>query len=164
MHRQQAHADHAPAGTMHTFHKHYMHLAIMAVLSFAAMYILMYAMVDRFTNVYNNLNQVYMAALMAAPMVVIELLMMRSMYPNGALNTVIIAAAVAVALLCWFGIRQQWAIGDNQFLRSMISHHAGAVLMCEQAPVARGEIKSLCQEIIKSQQDEIAQMKALLAK
>lgn len=148
----------------HAGNIHYLHLAIMAVLSFIAMYILMYAMVDRFENVHNNLNQVYMAGLMAAPMVIIELLVMRSMYPNAAFNAAILAASVVLALVCWFGIRQQWAIGDNQFLRSMIPHHAGAILMCEEAPLSRSEIKGLCEQIIRSQQDEIAQMKTLMTK
>ena len=53
--------------------QHYAHLATMTVLSFIAMFILMYAMVDRFANVYPNVNQAYMAGLMAAPMVMIEL-------------------------------------------------------------------------------------------
>jgi len=35
---------------------HYLHLLVMTVLSFLSMYILMYAMVDRFANVYGNLN------------------------------------------------------------------------------------------------------------
>lgn len=68
--------------------KHYAHLLIMAVLSFISMYILMYAMVDRLENVYPNFNQFYMAGLMAAPMVVIELIVMRSMYENKKLNTI----------------------------------------------------------------------------
>jgi hypothetical protein len=37
-------------------------------LLFVAMFILMYSMVDRFANVYPNVNQFYMAGLMAAPM------------------------------------------------------------------------------------------------
>lgn len=37
-----------------------------AALSFAAMYGLMYAMLDRLDNVYPNLNQLYMAGLMTA--------------------------------------------------------------------------------------------------
>jgi hypothetical protein len=49
----------------------------MAALSFIAMDILMYAMVDRPANVFPNLNQAYMADLMTAPMVIIELLVMR---------------------------------------------------------------------------------------
>ena len=48
----------------------------MAALSFVAMYVLMYAMVDRVANVHPNLNQLYMAALMTAPMIVLELVLM----------------------------------------------------------------------------------------
>ena len=46
---------------------HYGRLLVMTAISFIAMYVLMYAMVDRFANVFVNLNQVYMAGLMAAP-------------------------------------------------------------------------------------------------
>jgi hypothetical protein len=61
---------------------HYRHLIAMAALSFVAMYILMYAMVNTIADVYMNVNQVYMAGLMIAPMIVIELLVMRGMYHN----------------------------------------------------------------------------------
>jgi uncharacterized protein (DUF305 family) len=59
-------------------------------------------------------------------------------------------------------IRQQAAISDRQFLRSMIPHHAGAILMCEEAPIRDPEVKALCQGIIASQQSEIAWMRAKL--
>jgi len=52
----------------------------MALLSFLAMYGLMYAMVDSAANVYPNLNQLYMAGLMTVPMVLLELALMGSMY------------------------------------------------------------------------------------
>ena len=39
---------------------HYLRLLAMTVLSFLAMYVLMYAMVDEFADVYGNLNQAYM--------------------------------------------------------------------------------------------------------
>lgn len=45
----------------------------MVLLSFVAMYALMYAMVDWVGNVYTNLNHAYMAVLIAMPMLVIEL-------------------------------------------------------------------------------------------
>lgn len=61
---------------------HYVHFAIMLLLSFIAMFAFMYAMVDRFSNVYPNLNQFYMAGLMVAPMAIFELVLMRAMYPN----------------------------------------------------------------------------------
>jgi uncharacterized protein (DUF305 family) len=59
-------------------------------------------------------------------------------------------------------IRQQTLVSDRQFLRSMIPHHAGAILMCRQAPIADPEIQRLCTTIISSQQAEIDQMKAKL--
>ena len=134
----------------------------MTALSFVAMFILMYAMVDRFANVYANFNQVYMAGLMAAPMVLIEMALMRSMYPNARLNGVIILATLLVMILCWVFIRQQTAISDNQFVRSMIPHHAGAVLMCEENQLKDPDLVQLCQEIISSQKAEITLMTSKL--
>ena len=141
---------------------HYRYLLIMTVLSFISMYILMYAMVNTIGNVYNNFNQFYMAGLMTAPMVLIELFVMRSMYQNKRRNALIVAASVIVGLVFFLLIRQQTAISDKQFLRSMIPHHAGTILMCEHASIPDTEIKALCETIISSQQAEIDQMKAKL--
>jgi hypothetical protein len=141
---------------------HYRHLFIMAVLSFISMYIFMYAMVNTIDDVYNNLNQFYMAGLMTAPMVLIELFVMRSMYQDKRLNALIIAGSIFAALGFFLLIRYQTAIAEEQFLRSMIPHHAGAILMCEHASIQDAEIQGLCQNIISSQQAEIDQMKAKL--
>jgi uncharacterized protein (DUF305 family) len=141
---------------------HYRQLAIMAVLSFISMYVLMYAMVNSISNVYNNFNQFYMAGLMTAPMVLIELLVMKAMYHDRRLNALIVAGSIIVGLAFFLLIRQQTEISDKQFLRSMIPHHAGAILMCEQAPIHDTDIQKLCQTIIASQQAEIEQMKAKL--
>jgi hypothetical protein len=148
----------------HKDNKHYGHLAIMTFISFIAMYILMYAMVDRFENVYPNFNQFYMAGLMAMPMVLIELAVMRGMYKDKKLNIVFIVASILLGLGFFAGIRQQTAIGDEQFLKSMIPHHAGAILMCNEAPIQDAEIKHLCDGILSSQQSEIDQMKEILAR
>jgi uncharacterized protein (DUF305 family) len=144
--------------------KHYVDLAIMTGLMFVAMYILMYAMVDRFENVFSNVNQFYMAGLMTAPMVLIELAIMRGMYENRTANTAIVVVSLIAGVAFWMAIRQQFAVTDAQFLRSMIPHHASAILMCEKAPIQDGEIKSLCQEIIRSQRSEIELMKAMLSR
>jgi uncharacterized protein (DUF305 family) len=143
-------------------HHHYVHLAIMTVLSFLAMYALMYAMVDRLANVYPNLNQFYMAGLMTAPMVLIELAVMGSMYANRKANLAIAAASVVALAGFFLLIRQQTAISNVQFLKSMIPHHAGAILMCGKAPVTDPEIKRLCRTILDGQQKEINQMQATL--
>lgn len=158
------HSGHArEAGHGHGGHRApYLRLLAMAVLSFLAMYLLMYAMVDRWENVHPNLNQAYMAALMTAPMVVIELALMGGMYPDRRFNAVIVVAALLGLALSWFGIRWQSGIDDRQFLKSMIPHHAGALLMCERNRLQDPELQALCRQIVASQQAEIDLMKAKL--
>lgn len=141
---------------------HYLRLLLMVVLSFASMYVLMYAMVNAFANVYPNVNQFYMAGLMATPMALIELLLMGSMYHNKKLNLTIIALSLIALVGFWFLIREQTAVSDRQFLKSMIPHHAGAILMCQEAAITDAEIKQLCSEIVSGQEQEIRQMKEKL--
>ncbi len=99
----------------------------------------------------------YMALMIAARMGVLMLLMMKSMFTNSRLNTLLYAAFGAVFILAYFGVRSQALVGDNQFLRSMIPHHSGAIMMCEQAAIRRPQIKSLCASIIVSQKQETDQ-------
>jgi hypothetical protein len=141
----------------------YGRFGVMLLLSFLAMYFLMYSMVDGFSSVYSNINQVYMAGLMAAPMATFELLVMRSMYPDKRLNGILLLLSVLSTVFFFFGIRIQYAVGDHQFLRSMIPHHSGAILMCDEAKLTNQKIKDLCRNIVASQKKEIDEMKALLA-
>jgi hypothetical protein len=146
----------------HAMPNHYRRLLIMGLLSFVAMYVLMYAMVDVIGNVYPNFNQFYMAGLMTAPMVVIELWLMRGMYANPRLNALITGGAVVGGLIFTLLIRQQAGITDRQFLRSMIPHHASAILMCQQAAIEEPDIVELCRNILSSQQEQIDAMRAKL--
>jgi len=143
---------------------HYRRLLFMTALSFMAMYILMYAMVDRLANVYPSFNQFYMAGLMTAAMAIIELAVMGGMYPNKKRNALLIAVSIIALAAFWIFIRKQTAISDRQFLKSMIPHHAGALLMCGEAPIKDAEIRQLCQQIVISQQKEIDQMNGMLAR
>jgi hypothetical protein len=144
-------------------HTHpYQRLFLMSLLSFVSMYILMYAMVDVFGNVYPNINQVYMAGLMTAPMVVIELMLMGAMYPNKSWNIAIGLITIVLGSMCFIFIRQQVGVGDISFLRSMIPHHASALLMCEHAELEDPGLVELCQNILTGQQAEIEFMKTKL--
>lgn len=143
---------------------HYGRFAWMLVLSFAAMYVLMYAMVDRLGNAVPNINQFYMAGLMTAPMAILEILLMGRMYPDKRKNITILLLGTVMLAACWFAIRTQAAVGDRQFLKSMIPHHAGAILMCEQATLTRPDARALCDGIVKAQEEEIARMRDLLAR
>lgn len=140
----------------------YWKLAVMAVLSFTSMYVFMYMMVDSFGNVYPNVNQFYMAGLMTAPMIVIEIFVMWSMYQNKIANLIIAGVSIVGLVLFSLFIRQQTTVSDEQFLKSMIPHHGGAVLMCDNPRLEDAEIKELCKEITSSQQSEIDWMKRKL--
>lgn len=140
----------------------YKRLIIMLILSFIAMYILMYSMANRLENVYPNINQFYMASLMTMPMIIIELTLMGKMYMNKKLNITLIALST-IALISFFLLIQfQTGVTDKQFLKGMIPHHAAAILMSEQSHSQDPEIKKLQKDIITSQQAEIKLMKAKL--
>lgn len=140
----------------------YTNLLLMMLLSFISMYILMYIMVDSFTNVYPNLNQLYMAGIMVIPMLFIELFFMRSMYANKTLNMCIGAFSFIIFIALIVFIKKQTAISDKEFIKSMIPHHAAAILMCKEAPLQDPELKELCKKILAAQQSEIDFMKAKL--
>lgn len=142
----------------------YSNLFLMALLSFVSMFILMYLMVDKYANVYSNLNQWYMAGIMTIPMILLELFLMRSMYTNKKFNALIIIICLVLFIVLLLFVRKQVAIRDKEFLKSMIPHHAAALLMCREAQLHDPEIKELCTTIGKTQQDEIDFMKAKLEK
>lgn len=140
----------------------YRRLLAMVGLHFVAMYVLMYAMTSALQDVYHNVNQVYMAGLMTASMVAIEVPVMRAMYASRPLNAAFVGGSLLALVACYLFIRQQTAVGDRQFLRSMIPHHSSAILMCEEASLRDQEISALCGSIVRGQQAEIDQMRAIL--
>ena len=153
--------EHEPMGP-NTLRRHYGMLALNLIVSLAIMYLAMFTMIWSFADFFNNLNMAYMALVMWAPMAVVMMLTMGAMYADRRLNFVLYAAFALIFALSLWGMRAQALVGDRQFLRSMIPHHSGAVLMCGRAKVQDPEIVALCGRIIKSQKQEIDQMKAIL--
>jgi hypothetical protein len=153
----------SPASMKH----HYVMLAVNLGLSLLAMYLGMFAMIFSWGEFIQNINFLYMALVMWAPMAIIMLLTMRSMYMNKTLNLVLHLAFVAIFVLSLIGIRTQGLVGDRQFVTSMIPHHSGALLMCKEASLKDQELRDLCygpNGIIASQTREIQQMKAILGR
>jgi uncharacterized protein (DUF305 family) len=144
--------------------RHYWMLGLNLLLSAVIMYLVMFTMIWTTRDFFNNLNMAYMALMMVSPMAILMLLMMRMMYPDRRLNLVLYSFFALVFILAFAAMRDQTAVGDRQFLRSMIPHHSGAILMCREAAVRDAEIRKLCGNIVRSQQAEIDQMKAILAR
>lgn len=134
----------------------------MTIFHFVSMYFLMFSMVSKSSDIYLNLNQIYMTAIMALPMTVFSVLTMYSMYKNKSMAiTIAILSTVAFAIFFWT-LRMQFGIRDRELIRSMIPHHSGAILMCEKAQLSDPELKELCTSISANQQSEINQMKRIL--
>lgn len=140
----------------------YLSLSLQSVLGGIVMYLVMFVMIDSIGSFYNNLNMLFMTLMMVAPMVVLMILAMGHMFPSKAANIALLVGSVVVFVGCFALIRTQTTIGDREFLRSMIPHHSGAILMCREAKLTAPDIRDLCQSIIRSQQGEIDRMKAML--
>lgn len=128
------------------------------------MYVMMFATIDTAPDFFNNLNMADMAAMMVAPMAILMLWLMGAMYPNRKLNLVLHLSFATLFVTAFTGIRMQAGVSNEQFLRSMIPHHSGAILMCRGANVADPEIQTLCGQIEQTQRREINQMKRILAR
>ena len=101
---------------------------------------------------------------MVAPMVVLMIVAMWHMFPSKAANVALLVGSLVIFAGSFALIRTQTTIGDTAFLRSMIPHHSGAILMCREASFSDPEIVRLCGEIKESQRREIDEMKAILAR
>ena len=159
----KAHSEHHPEHSAgHSVQGSYTKLALELAADFVIMYLVMYTMIATLDHFYFNLNNVYMTLMMVAPMTILMLVSMRSMYPLMRLNFMIGGGAALVFIASFMGMRTQAGVGDAEFLRSMIPHHSGAILMCREAKLTDPEIVALCQEIVASQEQEIAEMKNIL--
>ncbi|EYR80975.1 DUF305 domain-containing protein [Shinella sp. 838] len=139
----------------------YVAFAVNMILSLVAMYVVMFSMIDGWIDFRNNLNMLYMALTMVAPMGVLMIVTMKGMYPKRTLNVLLIAGFVILFISGFAAIRTQALIGDRQFIASMIPHHSGAVLMCRKAALTDPELTTLCAQIARGQRAEIEQMNAI---
>ena len=140
----------------------YKRFALMAVAMFVAMYFIMYAMIDGLQNLIPNINNLYMTLPMVSAMLVIEIWIMKGMYQNKKINWAIITVSLAIGIFSWFGIREQLFVGDKEFVKGMIPHHAAAVLMSEKAKLTDPELIELQKNILETQAKEIELMKRKL--
>jgi uncharacterized protein (DUF305 family) len=157
--------DHDKSMPHHGMSKHpYFMFAVNMVLSLIVMYFVMFSMIDGWGDFRNNLNMIYMALTMVAPMGIIMLATMGGMYTNKGLNLALYAGLAVLIVAAFTGTRTQALIDNRQFIDSMIPHHSGAILMCREASLTDRELVNLCGQIAKAQREEIDQMEAIRAR
>jgi hypothetical protein len=158
-HQEETHEE-QPAGGLKGMP--YLALGLTVGIHFFIMFALTYVGVNALDDVFVNLNRFYMAVVMVAPMVILMLIFMSHMFANRVVNIVLYAASAAVFLGAFVAIRAQAFVGDEQLIRSMIPHHSIAIKTCERADLDDAELIELCEEIVQTQREEIAQMRAIL--
>lgn len=87
------------------------------------MFALTYVGVNVIGDIYLNLNRLYMALVMVAPMVILILLFRGRMFEHKRLNAALYMISAVVFLGAFLAIHTRAFVGDTPFLRSMIPHH-----------------------------------------
>ena len=135
----------------------------MLAASFVAMYITMYLNTYEWGHVWFSLTRFYMACLGIAAMAIIMFVAMRNMYQSKKKNIAIVLGSIILFLGALILVREQRStVGDVLWMKAMIPHHSIAILTSERADIKDPEVKKLAEEIIKAQEREIAEMKAMI--
>jgi len=138
---------------------------LMLAWSFLAMYITMYFNTYAIDHVCFSLTRFYMACLGISSMAVIMWFFMRKMYQNKKKNIIILLGSFVLFVSALGLVRaQRPIIGDILYMKAMIPHHSIAILTSKRADIEDPEVRKLADEIIKSQEKEIAEMKAFIKK
>ena len=134
----------------------------MMVISFLIMYLIMFLNMETIDHYHTSDTRIYMAMLMVSPMAIVMMLMMGRMYPDRKMNRGIIVSAAFIFALSLILLRAQFPIDDKQYMKAMIPHHSSAIMTSRNANIQDPEVKKLSEQIIKSQEEEIAQMESIL--
>ncbi|MDF1675787.1 MAG: DUF305 domain-containing protein [Vicingaceae bacterium] len=140
----------------------YTKFALMLLGSFIAMYITMYFNTYEIDHVYFSLTRFYMTCLGISAMAVIMLLFMLNTYNDKKKNIAIVMGSLILFISALSLVRAQLPVGDVLYMKGMIPHHSIAILTSKKADIKDPEVRKLADEIIKAQEKEIAEMKALI--
>lgn len=141
----------------------YLRFGAMIATSTLVMFGLMYLNTYRLEHVLFSETRAYMALLMGATMAIVMLLFMRGMYRNRNLNIAILLGSAAVFAVSLGLVRSQATVDQVSWMKAMIPHHSIAILTSERAGIDDPRVRELADGIIKTQREEIAEMKVLIA-
>ena len=134
----------------------------MIATSTLAMFVMMYLNTYGVSHIWFSETRTFMAIYMGAGMAIIMLAFMLGMYTNKKLNAVIFLSAIALFSLSLYLLRSQATVSDSAYMKAMIPHHSIAILTSKRADIQDPEVKKLPEDIIKAQEKEIAEMKAMI--
>lgn len=133
-------------------------IAVATVIMFGLTYLNVY----RLDHVYYSETRTYMALVMGATMAAVMLVFMLNMFRNRRANVAVLVGSAAVFALALWLARSQNTVDDVSWMKAMIPHHSIAILTSERAQIRDPRVRKLADQIIESQQKEIAEMKGLV--
>ena len=116
----------------------------------------------RFNDLYLSLTLFYGGLLMASNMIWSHELV--HYFSMGHFNSKIFIIGIILSGICVLLLRSQLLVNDKEWLKRMISHHSTALTTTHKINknTKNEKIKKLSNDIIKTQEEEITQMKSLL--
>ncbi|MCB4800093.1 DUF305 domain-containing protein [Neotamlana laminarinivorans] len=142
--------------------KNYTTFFLMLACSAASMYITMYFNTYELNDVFFSWTRMYMTFIGISGMALIMFIFMKKMYKNKLKNTAIVFGSLLLMATSTFLVRKQIPINDVKWMKAMIPHHSIAILTSKNADLNDSEVKELAESIIKTQEKEIAKMKAMI--
>lgn len=133
-------------------------VATSTAIGWGAMYLNTYEL----DHVFFSWTRVFMAMIMGGVMTAVMMGFMLGMYPNRQANYGVFAVAAALFVAGLALVRSQATVDDVAYMRAMIPHHSIAILTSSRARIEDPRVRELADQIIESQQREIAEMKQLV--
>lgn len=142
--------------------KSYFRFGLMILTSTVVMYFLMFFNIFELSHFMFSETRVYMSIMMGSVMAIIMLLFMWKMYQKKKLNYIILGVSILIFGTSLWLVRSQATVDDTSWMKAMIPHHSIAILTSERADVSDPRVQELRDSIIKTQKEEIAEMKKLI--
>ena len=140
----------------------YTKFLLMLICSAISMYITMYFNTYQLDHVFFSWTRMYMTFIGIGGMSIIMFLFMQHMYKNKSKNIIIVLGSLFLMAVSTFMVRNQIPVNDVKWMKAMIPHHSIAILTSNNSDLKDPEVKKLAEEIIKAQEKEIKQMKAMI--
>lgn len=142
-------------------------LGFMMIGSFVIQYIIMsWIMTNDIENIQHSLSKIYISTIMAIIMGILEVFMHSFMTMSMSKIPFVyyyIPLFSSLILFLWL-YKKQVGVDDANYLNEMIEHHSMALLTSEEIlkKTTNPQVKELAENIIKTQNAEIQQMKNIV--
>lgn len=134
-------------------------IGVAVALMFFLMYVNSYNIIE---HAWFSETRLLMSFVMGGSMIIVMMSFMLSMYHNEWLNIGIIFIGLLIIVASIWLVRSQETVDGVDYMEGMIPHHSIAILTSERAAIEDPRIRSLADEIIKTQIEEIKEMEWLI--